>query len=375
MGYAVFHPSKGKGNGNKLGAHIDRDDSQSQTFRSADPERRHLNRNVKLPNGYSGMKLEDAINARISEGYRGKRSVRKDAVKFISMVMTGSHREMKEIFSDGKKSRQWLTANLDFACREFGRDNIVRATLHLDEKTPHLHIVAVPLTKDGRLSAKEIFGDVRKLSERQDRYADAMRPFGLERGIKGAKSVHTSEGWYIARQKEADKAISSPLEQLSFLERLNPYKKTKVLSEGLKLARSHRFDSDRMAEREHSKVLELSERNGKLEAKIDRLLGNEAEYLRERAEKTERLKASVLSEAKRLIDGISSPNRPSNPHLADTVSKIVFEASKRQKGMSQELYEKIVRSDGFLEVLLDRAFARACQFQKTEPNRTQKPKR
>jgi len=242
MGYAIFHQSKGKGNGNKLGAHIDRDDAQSQTFRSAESERRHLNRNVKLPNGYSEMKLEDAINARISSGYRGKRAIRKDAVRFISMVMTGSHREMKGIFSEKDLSQKWIMANLEFACREFGRDNIVRAALHLDEKTPHLHIVAVPLTEDGRLSANEVFGYVRKLSERLGRDPQAMKPFGLERGLKGSKSVHTSDIRHTTGQKEADMAVLSPLKQLSFPERTSTHN---VMENTEK---NRRADRDRNAE-------------------------------------------------------------------------------------------------------------------------------
>lgn len=46
MGYAVFHASKGSGGGVKLGAHIDRDKSQKQTFKLADPEREYLNKDL-----------------------------------------------------------------------------------------------------------------------------------------------------------------------------------------------------------------------------------------------------------------------------------------------------------------------------------------
>src|SRR5690606_41099780 len=156
MGYAVFHASKGSGGGGKLGAHIDRDKSQKQTFKSADPEREHLNKDL-IDNHYSKMKLPDAINERIKEGYKGKKALRKDAVKFIPMVLTGSHEEMKAIFKSSEKANAWVRANYDFVCKEFGKENIVRFTLHLDEKTPHIYAVVVPLTDDGSLSAKERF--------------------------------------------------------------------------------------------------------------------------------------------------------------------------------------------------------------------------
>jgi len=153
------------------------------------------------------MKLPDAINERIKEGYKGKKALRKDAVKFIPMVLTGSHEEMKAIFKSSEKANAWVRANYDFVCKEFGKENIVRFTLHLDEKTPHIHAVVVPLTDDGRLSAKERFGNRNDLSDRQTRYADGMEQFGLKRGVVGSKAKHTSEGWYIAKQKEAEKAI------------------------------------------------------------------------------------------------------------------------------------------------------------------------
>lgn len=44
------------------------------------------------------------------------------------------------------------------------------ATVHLDEKTPHMHFGIVPITQDGRLSAKEVIGNKKALTEFQDRF-------------------------------------------------------------------------------------------------------------------------------------------------------------------------------------------------------------
>ena len=43
----------------------------------------------------------------------------------------------------------------------------------------HIHAVTVNLTKDGRLSAKEIIGSKKEMQQRQDRYSEAMKPFDL----------------------------------------------------------------------------------------------------------------------------------------------------------------------------------------------------
>lgn len=43
--------------------------------------------------------------------------------------------------------------------KEYGAENILYVTVHMDEKTPHMHFGVVPITEDGRLSVKEILGN------------------------------------------------------------------------------------------------------------------------------------------------------------------------------------------------------------------------
>lgn len=358
MGYAVFHATKGSGGGGKLGAHIDRDQSQAQTFKSADSERTHLNMDL-LKNEFSKMKLQEAIGKKIEQGYKGKKAIRKDAVKFLPMVMTASHKEMKEIFSDKIKADEWLRANYHFACKEFGAENIVRATLHLDEKTPHLHIVVVPLTKDGRLSAKEVFGDIKALSARQDRYAEDMKPFGLERGVKGSKSVHTSEGWYIAKQKEAEKAFLDPLGKLNLFERANPFKKIQVLSQGLKLANSHKFDSDNKAEREQGKVSELVEKNQNLQNRLQNIIGSGKEWRSAQEKVVKKLQQDIGYEVRRKLDYSFNLDKMETPALKIHVSDLILAEAKKQKGITQELFDKVNSTNSFEKNMVVHAEARA----------------
>ncbi|RYX79605.1 hypothetical protein EON70_01045 [bacterium] len=150
MGFAVLHIEKVTTGANSLGAHIDRSPGHTYTYKNADPARLQENNHLTC-GGFNKMKLGEAIDLRIKTAYTGKKAIRKDAVKGMSMVLTGSHEEMKKIFSDGKTKNAWLNANIKFIKEEFGEDNVVRFTLHMDEKTPHIHAVVVPLTKDGRL--------------------------------------------------------------------------------------------------------------------------------------------------------------------------------------------------------------------------------
>lgn len=88
-------------------------------------------------------------------------------------------------FFQGKTNQQ----NDDFFkdCLQFHQEHfghIISAVVHYDETTPHLHVISVPLTKDGRLSARDVIGNKAKMSKTQDSFFEQVgRGYGLERGI------------------------------------------------------------------------------------------------------------------------------------------------------------------------------------------------
>ena len=209
MGFAVLHIEKGTaGKAGGLGSHIDR----TKKVLNADPKLSeknlfyHLGENGKVyvyDNFKNRRSLQERINRRIQEGYKGKTAIRKDAVTHLNVVLTGSHEEMTAIGENPERLTQWMNENYRFVSERFGGRNVVDFTLHMDERTPHIHCVVVPLTKDGRLSAKEVMGDRRKLSELQDCYGKAMQnKFGLQRGIKGSTATHDSVREYYGRIEE-----------------------------------------------------------------------------------------------------------------------------------------------------------------------------
>ena len=214
MGFAVYHTQKGRGPGAGLGHHIDRTPGMEFAYEHSDPTKRDMN--VKLP-CYADrqlLSLPEAIEDRIKEGYHGKKELRSDAVKYLSHILTGSHDDMMKIFQDKDKIKTWVRENYKFMENEFGHENIIRFDLHLDEKTPHIHCVTVPLTEDGRLSAKEMIGDRIELKQRQDRYANAMEQFGLQRGLSNTGVKHEDVKEYYKRVEEglemSKKAILEP---------------------------------------------------------------------------------------------------------------------------------------------------------------------
>ena len=87
------------------------------------------------------------------------------------------------------RSEQWLE-------KKYGKDRVVAAVVHRDEATPHLSAFVVPLTQDGRLSAKEFIGGRSKMRDDQSTYAESVKKLGLERGIEGSRATHQTVQHY-----------------------------------------------------------------------------------------------------------------------------------------------------------------------------------
>lgn len=108
--------------------------------------------------------------------------VRKDSVKLVETLITASPDFMNKLSEKGK--REYFERATEFIKQEVGEDRIISAVVHMDESTPHMHLVFCPINKDGKLSAKSILGNPKSLSEWQTRFYECMheRWNELERG-------------------------------------------------------------------------------------------------------------------------------------------------------------------------------------------------
>ena len=107
---------------------------------------------------------------------------RSDSVRVVEALVTAT----PEFFQGKKKSeiRAYFQEALAFLQQNQDPKTIISAVVHMDEKTPHMHLSFVPLTADGRLSAKEIVGNKKKLTQWQDKFWEYMvlKYPDLERG-------------------------------------------------------------------------------------------------------------------------------------------------------------------------------------------------
>lgn len=153
---------------------------------NSDPELTH--RNIVT----GATELVEAVNKRITECYPDK-APRKNAVRAVETLLTAS----PEFFENANPGQveKWRIESIAWAEKFWGKENVAQSVLHLDEKTPHLHIVSVPIV-GGKLNCRAILGGRAKLAAMQTSYAKAMAQFGLERGLEGSKSKHISPKQY-----------------------------------------------------------------------------------------------------------------------------------------------------------------------------------
>ena len=138
---------------------------------------------------------------------------RKDSVVLLDGLYTAS----PEWFETHSKE-EWINYFQD--CLTFHRDyygeHVINAVIHLDEATPHMQVASIPLTDDGRLSAKEIMGNRRDYRSRQNIFYDEVgKKYGLERGeIHDQPRKHElSQKGRIARNEEQIAASEQKLTQ------------------------------------------------------------------------------------------------------------------------------------------------------------------
>ena len=183
--YAIFRMKKYKGQTiSMIEAHNERMKEAYASNPDIDIQRSKLNYHPINPNGRYLGEVDKLIQ---SSGCR----VRKDSVKMIEALITASPE-----FFEGKKPREvkaFFDRALEFMKSKQAPDTYISAVVHVDEKMPHMHFCFVPLTPDNRLSAKEIVGNKKKLTQWQDDFWSYMVKFypDLERGESASKTGRT----------------------------------------------------------------------------------------------------------------------------------------------------------------------------------------
>ncbi len=174
-------------------------------------ERKHSNTNgdIRFSDSHKNYDLSgnqchtfsSIIKKRLSEINVKPRS---NAIVMCQALVTAS-----PTFFDNKTDdeiRQYFIDCYNFLVNKYGKENIISAYVHLDEKTPHLHFNFLPITKDNRLSARDLTqrGEYTKLQD--EAYNSVFKCYKLDRGIKGKiKHISTLNYKALTLQTEIDR--------------------------------------------------------------------------------------------------------------------------------------------------------------------------
>ena len=206
--------------------HTERFDAKHKhTNESIDPSKSDQNINLRpdLQGSYN-----QRFNKIMDEHYTGRR--KKDGTPWLASGKNASIKLLQisvnigEVDDDGKPITKMSDDELvklykddiyPMLEEEYGRENIVGAAIHVDESKPHLHLDVVPLTEDGRLSAKEIVGGKGKMHHKQSKWLKQMqekRPdlnfVRKKDGVNGLELDKLKELTAIAEDKGEEKALN-----------------------------------------------------------------------------------------------------------------------------------------------------------------------
>lgn len=130
---------------------------------------------------------------------------------------------------------EWCSDSIQWLQATFGRENVVAAHLHMDEKTPHIHAAIVPIVTGERCKAKKEQEDGKRkyhkkantvrlcaddLFNRQtliayhDNYARVMAKYGLQRGVRGSEARHTTTTQYYRDIQKKNAALDAENKRL-----------------------------------------------------------------------------------------------------------------------------------------------------------------
>lgn len=191
VGYAVVHMMKIKsGAVGGIQSHNNRE-HEPKTNPDVDMNRSEDNYDLVPCDNY-----KRSIKEKLSNLVESSRAVRKDAVVVCNFIVTSDSETMDALGAD--RQREFFEDSVKWFSDRYGADRVLNATVHMDETTPHLHIGVMPITQDGRLSAKAIFTKTEMKAIQTEFAHDVGEKYGLERGIEGSERTHLSE----ARFKE-----------------------------------------------------------------------------------------------------------------------------------------------------------------------------
>ena len=188
MSYAIIRNEK-LTRAESYGAYVHNDrKAKNHSNKDIDPTRTHLNFYCK-ENETTYIREFD----RMKKEYDLQGNLRKNSIIMCQMMITSDNEFFKKIGLE--ETKRYFRESYKFVCnyKNLGERNIISAAVHLDEITPHMHLVFIPVihTKDeqgnaiDKICARDFWrgrDSYRKLQNDFHKYVTS-KGFDLERGL------------------------------------------------------------------------------------------------------------------------------------------------------------------------------------------------
>ena len=156
------------------------------------------------------------------------KAVRKDAVHLCGLIVSSDKSFFTRIGKD--ETRRFFEEAAAYLTDFVGKENVISAMVHMDEKTPHMHFLHVPVTQDGRLSANSIYtrASLKKLQTELPGYLQS-RGFDIQRGVE--REFKQQQEALAGLRRESDAVAHEALQLIG--EMIERRKQEEVLQERL----------------------------------------------------------------------------------------------------------------------------------------------
>lgn len=213
MAFFVYHLAKySKNNVVGIQKHNQR---QNKSYKNKDIDLSKSKLNIDFEN-QTRIKYLEKVEKIIKENRTKGKAIRKDAVLMCESVISAS----PEFFLGMEQSEKekYFKYSYEFLKNRYGEKNMISATVHFDETTPHMHFNFVPITSDGKLSARDLITrmELKKIQDELPRYLQS-KGFDIKRGREYSKEKHMQPEDYKKQQIQELRELENKLEYVKKL--------------------------------------------------------------------------------------------------------------------------------------------------------------
>lgn len=343
---------------------------QNKSYKNKDIDITKSNKNIDFENK-TRIKYLEKVEKIIKENRTKGKVIRKDVILMCENVISAS----PEFFLGMEQSEKekYFKYAYEFLKDRYGDKNIVSATVHFDETTPHMHFNFVPITSDGKLSARDLITriELKKIQNELPRFLQS-KGFNIKRGHEHSKARHMQPEDYKKQQIQELNELENKLEYvkklfkgfekpLNSFDELEPANVKKSLITGKETVYKNDYDEViDILKGTMKENLELKEKlhNEQLKTRnLEVKLSTVNEYERLTYEKEKKLKLEkeefeeqkqLISEREKNIEKVLENKDKNNKKILDEKEIEINELEKQYKNLSRKYnntireYEKVI---------------------------------